>query len=193
MESVERHDRRQRRNRRWLRWLSAGLLVVGLLLAIGGWLRGQEQWGPFSGQLVDEETGAPIAGANVMVSWRIRRFGLVETLSDFFDAREAVTDAEGRFTLPRLWRLWTIDVMAPGIGYFAPGYVPVAREVTPPNGAPFVDPTVVKMRPLTTRQERCLPVNRVGVPLHEGAPLFRDAIYAYDRELRCFELEGTNR
>ena len=69
---------------RWLRRLAIGLVVVGLLLAFGGWLRGQDQWGPFRGQVVDAETGAPIANANVMVSWGFRRFG--ELMLRNFDA-----------------------------------------------------------------------------------------------------------
>ena len=102
-----------------------------------------------------------------MVSWRIRRFGPV-ALSAFFDARETVTNAQGRFELPRLWPLWTLNVMEPGIGYFAPGYIATAREVTPPDGVPFFDPTVIKMRPLKTPEERCR--RQPGGVLHDRAP-----------------------
>ena len=173
-------DSRPRRGWRWLRRLAVGLVVVGLLVTIGGWLRAQDQWGPFRGQVVDAETGAPIANANVMVSWGFRRFG--ELLVRNFDARETVTDAQGRFELPRLWRLWTLSVMEPGIGYFAPGYVATARAVTPSDGVPYVDPTVVKMRPLKTRDERC---RHPGIPLHDKAPLFKAAVVAYILSLDC--------
>lgn len=185
MTSTDRGSRR--RGWRWLRRLLVGLTVVVLLLAFGGWLRGQDQWGPFRGQVVDAETGAPIANANVMVGWRIRRFGLVETLSAFFDARETVTDAQGRFEIPRLWRLWTLDVMEPTIEHFAPGYVlqDFGVEVTPPDGKQYVDPTVVKMRPLKTREERCQPRNYVGSPLHDKAPRFREAVLRYRLGLDC--------
>ena len=175
--------RPRRRGWRWLRRFGVGLVVVGLLFAFGGWLRGQDQWGPFRGQVVDAETGAPIANANVMVSWSIRRFGLVETLSAFFDARETVTDAQGRFALPRLWRLWSLDVMEPGIGYFAPGYIATAREVTPPDGVPFVDPTVIKMRSLKTQEERCR--RQPGGVLHDKSPRFREAVDSYRLGLVC--------
>jgi hypothetical protein len=171
----------RRRGWRWLRRLALGLALVGLVLAFGGWFRGQAQWGPFRGQTVNVETGAPIAGANVMVSWGFRRFG--ELMARNFDARETVTDAQGHFELPRLWRLWSLDVMEPGIGYFAPGYVATATEVTPPDGLPYLDPTVIKMRPLNTREERCR--RRPGSPLHDKAPLFLDAVRRYRLGLDC--------
>ncbi len=176
-------DARAPRRWRWLRQLAVGLVVVGLLLAFGGWLRGQDQWGPFRGQVVDAETGVPIADANVMVSWRIRRLSLADTVSSFFDARETVTDAQGRFELPRLWPLWTLNVMEPGIGYFAPGYVATAREITPPDGVPFVDPTVIKMQPQKTQEERCR--RQPGGVLHDKAPLFREAVDKYRLGLVC--------
>lgn len=179
MTSTDPHPRR--RGWRWLRRLAIGLVVVVALVNVGGWLRGQAQWGPFSGQLVDEETGAPIPNANVMVSWDFRRFG--ELMLRNFDAIETVTDAQGRFELPRLWRLWAVDVREPGIGYFAPGYVPVAEEVAPADGVPFVDPTVVKMRLQKTQEERC---RQQPIPvLHDRALLFRRAIDEYILGLTC--------
>ena len=171
----------RRRAWRWLRRLAVALVVVGPLLTVGGWLRGQDQWGPFRGQVVDAETGAPIANANVMVSWGFRRFG--ELLVRNFDARETVTDAQGRFELPRLWRLWTMSVMEPGIGYFAPGYVATAREVTPSDGVPFVDPTVIKMQRQKTQEERCR--RQPGGVLHDKAPRFREAVDRYRLRLVC--------
>ena len=44
--------------------------------------------------------------------------------------------------------------MEPWFRVFAPGYEDYRRVVTPATGQPFVDPTVVEMRPLKTRQER---------------------------------------
>jgi hypothetical protein len=179
------------RRSRWPRRLAMTAAVILLLLTFGGWLQGQEQWGPFRGQIVDAETGAPIPNANVMVTWDAYVPNFADTVSRFYDARETVTDSQGRFEIPRLWRLWTINVKEPGVGYFAPGYVPVQAEVTPADGDPFIDPTVVKMRPLKTREERCLPSNRAGAPLHDKAPRYRAAVYEYDRELRCYERESS--
>lgn len=172
-----------RRRWRWLRWVIASGTVVVLLLAFGGWLRGRDQWGPFRGQVVDAETGAPIPNANVMVTWLIRRFNPVDSRSEFWDAQETVTDANGGFEIPRLWRLWTWNVMEPGIGYFAPGHVALSVEVTPPDGTRFVDPTVVKLQPQETQEERCR--RQPGGVLHDKAPRFRAAVDQYRLSLVC--------
>jgi hypothetical protein len=168
---------------RWLRYAAIVAVLIVLVFAFGGWLRGQDQWGPFSGQVVDAETGAPIANANVMVAWNIPRFGLVDSLVDFYDARETVTDADGRFEIPRLWRMWSLDVRPPGLGFFAPGYITVATDVTLPDGVPFVDPTQVKLAPLRTREERC--ARRPGAPLHGRAPMYRASVLRYRSSLDC--------
>jgi hypothetical protein len=169
---------------RWPRLIGAALGVLLLLLTFGGWLQGQAQWGPFRGQIVDAETGAPIPNANVMVTWDAYVPNLADTVSRFYDARETVTDAEGRFELPRLWRLWTINVREPGVSFFAPGYVIERVEVTPPDGARFIDSTLIKMRALKTPEERCR--WQPGDVLHGKAARFRAAIDAYRRGLVCY-------
>ncbi len=182
MTSTDPHPRR--RGWRWLRRLAIGLVVVVALVNVGGWLRGQAQWGPFSGQLVDEETGAPIAGAHVMVSWDRR---LPTPTGDggrsFLDAVETVTNGEGRFELAGRPRYWELFATRPAVGAFAPGYSAWGQDVTPPDGVPFVDPTVIKMRPQKTQEERC---RQQPIPvLHDRAPLFRRAIDEYILGLTC--------
>lgn len=115
-----------------------------------------EKWGPFRGQIVDVETGEPIAGAVAIVIWRQQDDpNPVQMKSKFFDAREAVTDADGRFEIPRRPPpFFSFRIFDPGITYFAPGYQPVAEVVTPPDGQPFVAPTVVQMQRLKTKAER---------------------------------------
>jgi hypothetical protein len=168
---------------RWLRRLAIGLVAVVVLLIVGGWLRGQPQWGPFRGQLVDAETGAPIPSAHVMVRWDRR---LPTPTGDggqsFLDAVETVTNDDGRFELAARPRYWELFATRPSVGMFAPGYVASGREVTPPDGVPFVEPTVIKMRPLETRQEQC---RHPGIPLHDKTPLFEAAVVAYIRGLDC--------
>lgn len=113
-----------------------------------------EKWGPFRGQIVDVETGQPIAGAVVLVVWWEAVPTPVQTNQKFYDAREAVTDANGRFEVPRRSPpFFSFRIFDPKISYFAPGYEPIAEVVTPPEGQPFVAPTVVQMRPLKTREE----------------------------------------
>lgn len=183
MTSIDSNDRPRRKAVRWLRRFGIGALALALIAISASWLRGQDQWGPFSGQLVDEETGAPIAGANVMVSWDRR---LPTPTGDggrsFLYAAESVTDNEGRFELTGRPPFWELFATRPGFGYFAPAYLPIGRAVTP-GGVPFVDPTVVTMRPLKTREERCR--RRPSSPLHGDVPLFLNAVRSYRLGLGC--------
>jgi len=133
-------------------------LALSLLLLWGGGCptvaHAREKWGPFRGQLVDAETGAPIAGAAVLVVWYEAVPTPVQTNQRFYEALETVTDAAGRFAVPRLTPpFFSFRIFPPQITYFAPGYEPYKKVVTPPDGEPFVAPTVVQMRRLKTRQE----------------------------------------
>lgn len=113
-----------------------------------------EKWGPFRGQIVDVETGKPIAGAVVLVVWWEDVPNPIQQASKFYDTREGVTDANGRFEVPRLTPpFFTFRIRQPQVTYFAPGYVPHGEVVTPPDGKPFVAPTVIQMRRLKTREE----------------------------------------
>jgi hypothetical protein len=136
--------------------------------------------------MVDAETGAPIAGAYVMVSWERDRPNPIHWTQRFYDAQETVTDADGRFEIPREQRFFTLLVGAPRFSAFAPGYVAESEEVVPVGGRLYVDDTVLTMRRLTTRQERCgrLP----GGPSIEASTKaieFYRAVRAYRAEMSC--------
>jgi hypothetical protein len=115
---------------------------------------GPEQWGPFRGRVVDAETRMPIAGAHVMVLW-IREPPSLHFSQSFYDAQETTTDAGGRFEIPRQRRFLTAFVEPPEVSVFAPGYLAQGANVTPVQGRRYIDPTVVTMRPLKTREEQC--------------------------------------
>lgn len=164
---------------------------VLLLMLLAGCRSGPQQWGPFRGQVIDAETGAPIAGAHVMVTW-IREPPSLHVTQQFYDAQETVTDTNGRFEIPRQSGFLTAFVSAPGISVFAPGYLMQEPEVTPAEGRPYVDPTVVKMRPLKTREEQCK--YRPGGPWVEAGqkvPRFKDAVQRYNIGLKCWQLVGS--
>jgi hypothetical protein len=129
------------------------LLVICLLGAgLASEAGARETWGPFQGQVVDVETEQPIAGAVILVTWW-EVCGLWGQTC-FVEAREAVTGADGRFQIPRLAGFnWKPGIQPPLIDAFAPGYVAEAEIVTPITGELYVDPTVLRMRRLKTREE----------------------------------------
>lgn len=160
-------------------------LVALSLMVLSACRTGQQQWGPFRAQVIDAEAGTAIAGAHVRVSWTRAGTDPVHTNNEFYDARETVTNAEGQFEIPRLRRVDTILVGEPVIGIFAPRYLKVETAVTPSNGRPYVDPTVVKMRRLKTRAEEChYKPSLAGVPT-AATPRFVDAVHAYVTKLDC--------
>ena len=145
--------------------LSATLLGCGVATGI----EAPERSGPYRGQVVDVETGQPLAGVVVSAVWWNHLF---PSGVEFYDARETVTGADGRFEIPRL----DIPLTKPGAGpprlhFFAPGYLPpgyypaagdppggpyrIRYRVTPPEGQLFVAPTVVAMRRIRTPEEWC--------------------------------------
>ncbi|MBI3047001.1 MAG: hypothetical protein HYY76_01695 [Acidobacteria bacterium] len=164
-----------------------GLCVLALVLT-AACRTGPEQWGPFRGRVVDAETGMAIAGAHVMVLWERDIPSPAHWTQTFYDAQEGMTDTDGYFEIPRETRFFTALVSRPRFAVFAPGYLPQAEEVTPPDGRLYVDPTVLTMRPLKTREDRCR--HRPGAP---GVPPneltnFVEAVQRYTTELKCWEL-----
>jgi hypothetical protein len=162
--------------------IAAGVLGGLLLLALGG-LRALSRaqtphgWGPIRGQFVDAETGQPLQGVAVLMVWW-KEEGLFQSHRRFYDAREAVSDAQGRFEVPGIWvPLWRPGVQPGQSHFFAPGYAYDSRVVTPPGGVPYEDPTVVKMRRLKTRYERIENQRRYppSIPAHK-MPLLLEAL-----------------
>lgn len=181
--------------RRWTtatpRRRHARALVALMPLLLAGCLSGPQQWGPFRGQVVDAETGRPIAGAHVMVSWDRDIPNLAHATQSFYDAQETVTDANGGFEIPRKRRLVTVLVSEPRVRVFAPDYLAASEEVTPTGGRLYVDPTIVKMRPLKTREERCK--HSPGGPGGEEGlrvPRYAEAVLTYVAALDCHWPEG---
>ena len=162
--------------------------VLLMCAATAGCRFGAEQWGPFRGRMVDAESGAPIPGAHFMVSWERDLPNPVHWTQSFYDAQEAVTDADGRFEIPRQRRFFTLLVSEPRFGAFAPGYFAESEQTLSPGGQLYVDETILKMR-LLRNEERCK--RRPGEPAAPRAevPLFIGAVQQYNLVLKCAELE----
>lgn len=156
---------------------------------------GPDVRGPFEGQIVDAEGGNPIEGAVVVVVWT-HVMNYFEGGRREVDAREAVTDAEGRWEIPeRPTPLWEGGIAGVRRRFyvFAPGY-----EVQDPAGTPRDqyaprESTITTMRRLATREERCsiLPLAS-GMMSGETAsksPRYTEATTRERAELRCGALK----
>lgn len=89
----------------------------------GGWMIYHDD--PYTGKIVDAETGAPIEGAAVVGIWSLLIYGGVEVRLQFFDAKEAITDKEGKFEVPSVtgFHWWPLaGLKRPEFVVFKPGY-----------------------------------------------------------------------
>ena len=102
-------------------------VIIGVLMYLfNGSLLGIYYFnGPYWGRVVDANTGEPIVGANVMAKWVMESMAFVAVSRDYADARETVTDAEGRFIVQparRIW-LWPFSWMSlENLYVYKPGY-----------------------------------------------------------------------
>lgn len=97
--------------------------LVSVPAFAGGWLIYHD--GPYTGKIVDAETGAPIEGAAVVGIWSLLIYGGVEVRLQFFDAKEAITDKEGKFEVPSVtgFHWWPLaGLERPEFIIFKPGY-----------------------------------------------------------------------
>jgi hypothetical protein len=135
------------------RLLAIGLLVLGPAGPVESDSHDRERWGPFAGRVVDVDTGQPVAGAVMLVVWT-EAFGVGLFDTRFYEAKEAVSDADGHWEIPRLEadRI-RVTVLWPTFHMFAAGYRLRTNEITPPGGAAYVADTVTTMKRLTTRAE----------------------------------------
>ena len=159
-------------------------VCVAALMFTAACRTGQEQWGPLRGQVVDAETGKPIAGAHVMALW-MREPPSLHYQQWVYDARETVTDADGRFEIPYERRWITAWVNPPRIDVFAPRYAP-QDSAAKGNEREDAEISVVTMRPLKTRREECdrEPVSP-NASAHDHIPNYVAALNAYKTSLRC--------
>ena len=133
-------------------WAFLTMLVLGLVLEIA---EAGEKWGPFRGRIVDVETGQGIEGAVALAIWEKVFPTVAGTMSEFYDVREVVSGPDGRFEIPRREPpFFTLNIREPDFKVFAPSYAEVRWVVTPESGEALIDPTVIEMRKLRTREER---------------------------------------
>ena len=108
-----------------LAWL-AGILL-GLAVVVGAPDLASAAKGPWRGQVLDAETKQPLEGVVVLAYWYRYRFHPAQLVvghqaPEFFDAVEAVTDAEGRWEIPKKDFPFFANIGGPFFEYYKPGY-----------------------------------------------------------------------
>ena len=142
------------------RFLLLILIVLwGLLLVACSSSRGVA----YHGKVVDAETGEPIEGAVVVVAWHKKPFLAMDSPQYFHNAREVLTDAEGKFSVdasPGIdWNPLTYILKDPSIAIFKPGYGPFPTghvketSIEKTKKALLEMGTVVKLPKLRTKEE----------------------------------------
>ena len=101
------------------------VLLVALMMVTTGCTI-THKFGPFSGKVVEAETGEPIEGAVVLIAFYTEGFSVGGPVYRFADAVEALTDAKGEFNFPprrvTLYRSMSIWDNECNISIFKPGY-----------------------------------------------------------------------
>lgn len=142
---------------------SSILLVVALTLLTGCAIT--HEYGPYTGKVVDKESGEPIAGAVVFIQF-FTEFGFSPggAVSNYADAEETLTNEKGEYYLPpfrintfRIGDSWGkrghAIIFKPGYGAY-PGHA-LATDGNDPGGWLREGATdTIQIPRLTTKEER---------------------------------------
>jgi hypothetical protein len=102
--------------------LQAGVVILGLILVLLFVVYPPRYEGTYHGQVVEAETGTPIAGAVVLGVWTREYLTVAGGVDRFYKAREVLTDANGNFTLPGMGLLLMSNIVPANIVIFKAGY-----------------------------------------------------------------------
>ena len=78
--------------------------------------------GPYSGRVIDADTGAPLEGVVVLGVWNSEITTPGGAVHDFYDARETVTDKKGEFEIPGMGFRILSNVTPMDVLIFKAGY-----------------------------------------------------------------------
>lgn len=78
--------------------------------------------GPYEGSVIDADTGEPIEGVVVLGEWSKERITPGGAVSEYYDARETVTDKNGEFSIPGQGLLIASNVTPMDVLIFKAGY-----------------------------------------------------------------------
>ncbi len=178
----------------------AGILL-GLAVLVGVPELASAAKGPWRGQVLDAETKQPLEGVVVLAYWYRYRFHLSQLVvghqaPEFFDAVEAVTDAQGRWEIPEKSFPFHANIGGPFFRYYRPGYgrwhyagqgtaewlqLPVEEQMRRSKEMALAvwtaEGSKVELRPARTREDVVTKMDSIpwGVP-DSKVPLSHDAI-----------------
>jgi hypothetical protein len=149
--------------------------------------KGTNVRGPFVGQVVDAETGQPIAGAIVSVYWS--QITLSVGGSTDYELQEVVAGPDGRFTVPGLSRIWRplvqSSVGVPQIDFYAVGYQwKLPRDLKRLRADAFVSFRTISMTRVADPRVRCQQL-RTGPVSRLFAKRTYQAVLDESRALHC--------
>jgi hypothetical protein len=78
--------------------------------------------GPYSGRVIDADTGAPVEGVVVLGVWNTEQITPGGAVHNFHDARETVTDKNGEFEIPGMGLKILSNVTPMDVLIFKAGY-----------------------------------------------------------------------
>lgn len=78
--------------------------------------------GPYEGRVIDADTGEPIEGVIVLGVWSKEHITPGGAVSEYYDAREMVTDRNGEFSIPGKGLLLASNITPMDVLIFKAGY-----------------------------------------------------------------------
>ncbi|MFZ3090793.1 MAG: hypothetical protein WA240_09260 [Nitrospirota bacterium] len=161
--------------------------------------------GPWRGKIIDIETKEPLEGAVVLAVWeRVYRTPTGDS-SYFYEAKEVLTDKEGRFEIPSYTPINFVPLLSymrgPHFTIFKPGYLSIEwwhgeyfLEGSTEKTVKFekyekkyiLAPGIIELPPLKTREERLRNMPAVSVPYKKQRLLIK----LINEERKNLGLEG---
>jgi len=133
------------------------LFVVILAVSVSGCTATA---GPWRGQVVEAGTKEPIKDAVVVAVWYRSHFGGPGgPVEKFEDARETLTDEEGRFVIPEYkYNKYLRDKTRPMFTIYKPGYGAFPEDIIKPQGLPWElfsgEGAVIELPKFTNNKDR---------------------------------------
>lgn len=153
------------------------IILAGLVLTAVGPCTITHKYGPYSGKVIEKETGDPIEGAYVLMIFYTEMYTPGGFVSKFVETRDATTDKNGEFKIgayrawafrfPQRWKKdCFVTIFKPGYGAF-PNNASLIPEYIPFYSIPAKDHVKVSLPRLRTYEDRLNNLHSippVGIP-----------------------------